>query len=156
MSSAPSLLLSACVSVLVALTTARAADPPTATAAVFDNVAARTGLEDVRGARVSFADLDGDLWPDLIVGCSRIFWNRPGAHGRRFVASGITLVPDGARGAQSVQIGDVNDDGHADLFLGRSTDLSNPRFTDDGLRSEIWLGDGKGGFRRVPEAGIER
>ncbi|RME71591.1 MAG: CRTAC1 family protein, partial [Planctomycetota bacterium] len=33
---------------------------------------------------------------------------------------------------------------------------SNPRFTDDGLRSEIWLGDGKGGFRRVPEAGIER
>lgn len=119
---------------------------------LFENVAEAWGLKGVPGGRVAFADLDSDSWPDMIIDITRVFLNRPKAGGRAFTE--VPLKPEGSRKPDVVQVGDANSDGHPDLFLGRSTDLSDEKFKDDGLRHELWLGDGKGGFRRVGKPGL--
>ena len=120
---------------------------------LFDDVTRDVGLEGVESSRVAFADLNSDGRPDAIIGQTKVFLNE---RGRRFVRSGLdrVLAPDGVRGPNVVQVGDVNNDGRPDLYLGRYTDLSNEKFQDDGLRSEIWLGDGKGGFARKEDSGV--
>jgi hypothetical protein len=120
---------------------------------LFDEVTRDVGLEGVESSRVAFADLNGDGRPDAIIGQTRVFLNE---RGRRFVRSGLdrVLAPDGVREPNVVQVGDVNNDSRPDLYLGRYTDLSNEKFQDDGLRGEIWLGDGKGGFARKQDSGV--
>jgi hypothetical protein len=147
--------------VVMAPAVGRAGESTVTPTALFESVGAAAGLEGVHGGRVSFADLDRNGYPDAIVDGTHIFLNVTGtagrAGGRRFVrseAAESALNTAGRRGADSVQVGDVNGDGCPDLFIGRMTDLSNPKFTDDGLRNEIWLGDGKGGFVRKDDAGI--
>jgi hypothetical protein len=142
------LLAALAVLALGNLAAARPPGPPPAP--LFESAASR-GLAGVPGAQVAFADLDGDGWPDVVAANKKVFYNRPGPGGRRFVPADHDLFdPSAARGPDNVQFGDVDNDGHLDVFLGRSTDLSNAKFKDDGLRSEVWLG----GARRVEGSGV--
>ncbi len=108
------------------------AEPP-----LFEDVRAAWGLAGERGAHVSFADLNADGLPDAAIDRTRIFLNR----GDRFErAAGI---PAEVGRADSVQFGDLDGDGFADAFLGRYEGVN-----------DVFLGDGAGGFRRVPAPGL--
>jgi hypothetical protein len=145
------LALAALASTLVA-GVAAALPPPPPPPPLFENAASR-GLVGVQGMQVAFADLDGDGWPDVVADKTKVYYNRPSPEGgRTFVHAEHDLAePRAARGFDSVQFGDVNNDGHLDAFFGRRTDLSNEKFKDDGLRNEIWL-EGK---RKVEKSGVD-
>ena len=104
------------------------------------------GLSGQQSQRVSFADLDHDGLPDLVVGGTRVWMNRA----TRFERSAW----EAQKRVDYCAIADVNNDGNLDLFLGRSSDLSDAKFIDDGLRNEIWLGEGNGVFRGVGGHGV--
>ncbi len=114
---------------------------------LFEDWTDRAGLRGVKSRRVAFADLNGDGYPDAIIKSTRILMNK---NGERLHDTGFEAPPR----VSLVQVGDVNNDGTPDLFLGRSTDLSNEKFKDDGLRHEIWIGNGKGGFSRQNKSGV--
>ncbi len=123
---------------------------------LFEDAAEAAGLQGVAATRDRMADLDSDGYPDLILDAGWIYLNRPKAGGgRTFVRSDKDAFLNEGRKPDIVQIGDVNNDGIPDLYLGRVTDLGNPDFKDDGKRSEIWLGDGKGGWVRKEKSGVE-
>lgn len=117
---------------------------------LFAGVTAAAGLAGVAGTHVAFVDLDDNGDPDAIIDRTKVFlYERAAGRFVRSARDGVLERP-GARRPDLVQAGDVDGDGLADLFLGRYTD---PR-RDDGLRNEIWLGDGRGGFRPVEGAGV--
>jgi hypothetical protein len=120
---------------------------------IFEDWSERAGIKGIEGARVAFADLDGDGRPDAVIEATRVLLNRDGKWIRR-AADAEFLVSPGGRRPQAVQFGDVNNDGRLDLALCFMTDLKNPDFKDDGRRNEIWIGDGKGGFMPVKDSGI--
>ncbi|CAN5562547.1 CRTAC1 family protein [soil metagenome] len=139
----------------------------------FEDRTAAWGFTGVVGNRLTNADLDGDGYPDLVMGQNatnkqaksdlsepgpRVFMNRPGqGGGRTFVEatkdSGFFQVRGGDgtlfRNAQVTSFGDVDNDGDLDAFSGTYTDPTNPG-TDPGDRSEIVLNDGKGHFTLAP------
>jgi len=117
---------------------------------LFENVTNAVGLDDIEAVRVAFADLNADGLPEIVAGFTRIFMNESGA---RFLPSTAPAVPT-LRGPNVVQFGDVNNDGQLDLYYGRYTELIDADSNDDRLRSEIWLGDGKGGFVKLPDSGV--
>lgn len=127
------------------------------------------------GNRLMNADLDGDLYPDLIVhgGGSNnrdspetdtyeerrrwIVMNRAGGSGRQFedftVESAYGAIRDGGMGrsCQLAVAGDVDNDGDLDLFSGTYVDASSGADPPDpGDRSEILLNDGSGHFTLAP------
>lgn len=160
--SAPAMSLRplAILAAVTALTLAAPA-PARAQTPLFEDATAAAGLQGTAGVRVVFADLDGDGAPDAIVDKTKVFVNvaspasQPG--GRRFVrvAGHGPLARAGDRAPDCVVPADVNGDGRLDLFVGRSSDLSNAAFRDDGLRCEVWLGDGRGGFAKRAAAGLQ-
>ncbi len=120
---------------------------------LFESAASR-GLSGVPAVQVAFADLDADGWPDVVADKTKVFMNRAGSDGTRaFVRAAEDLGdPKTARPFDHVEFGDVDNDGRLDAFFGRSTDLSNDKFKDDGLRCEVWLR----GRQHVEKAGVER
>jgi hypothetical protein len=114
---------------------------------------------DVEKAACVFFDADGDGWDDLVslagIGEGyRYFLNRPdGKGGRTFVKAppgnglddGHALERDGA----SVTAGDVDGDGHEDLFIGCGWNDTLPAGSG---RNMLLLNDGTGRFTDVAEA----
>ena len=123
----------------------------------------------VLGNRISSADLNGDGFPDLVVhkvGSNNrddakagkrykyVLLNVAAGAGRAFSdvtdSSGFTAIRAGGSGraAHFAIFADVNNDGQMDVFSGTNVD-ANPaaKVPDPGDRSEVLLGDGKGGFK---------
>ena len=146
---APTLLLTACA---LLFPSAACADEPW-----FVDVAEERGLPAGFAHRNVWSDLDGDGWADAVLHNERVFLNRPDpAGGRRFVeASGamgaLGLTPGGRR-PDLLLFGDLDGDGDTDAFVGISCDPGNPKWTDDGARSRVFLQEDG---RFVPLAGSE-
>ena len=146
----------------------------------FTNVAAEVGLEGVRAKSVAFADFDGDGAWDLCLDRQRFFLSRKG--GTRFEAHeghGIDLpsirkVPVAADGSPDeakakdvtyvphyLYFADVDGDGDTDALYGVKswwTRYLNGAWVDiaacdPGVRSSVWLNDGKARFTRGPASG---
>lgn len=131
---------------------------------LFTDLRDLAGLSGVPGFRITFGDLDGDGYPDLVIhargdgrNLQSLFLNtsQPGG-GRLFIdataSSGIRTHRDPSitgRASHFVAIGDVDNDGDLDLF---SAAYNDPGSTagDNGDRSEILLNDGTGRFTLTP------
>jgi enediyne biosynthesis protein E4 len=131
----------------------------------------------VAGIRLASADVDEDGFPDLVIHdlgtnnrdnltatppkrYKRLLRNNPAGGGRSFVditdASGFTATRDGGLGRAThfAIFGDVNNDGHLDMFTGTYVNADPKAAPDPGDRSEILLGDGKGVFTLAPQSDI--
>jgi hypothetical protein len=156
----------------------------------FRDVAKDVGLRDVKAFRTGFADLDGDGWLDILIVSGkptdpvalRAFLNRPGPKGeRRFEeatdASGLLANRDPQKTGRVASIfvtGDVNNDGHEDVFTGAECDFEKPKVDpktrqverdaagrpvmetpDHGDRNEVMLGRGEGRFATGPVSDLQ-
>jgi enediyne biosynthesis protein E4 len=143
------------------LTVRREAEPP-----YFRKVSADLNLTrfDFGSQRAAFYDIDGDGWLDLLMQHTRVLLNRPKpGGGRHFVdftaRAGLHDLADlnGNLRAPGLSImGDVNNDGHLDLYSGMYLDflrLPDPP-PDRGWRSAIFLNDGNGVFTEVADSGV--
>lgn len=142
----------------------------------FTDVTAEVGLTGIDGNRIATADLDGDLYPDLIVepistarsdeeaGIRRyVLMNRPGPDGGRIFEdateeSGYYATRDGGTGraAQAKVFADVDNDGDLDVYSGVYADLEDSNFEDHGDRGEILVNDGTGHFTLGPQSDLYR
>ncbi len=104
----------------------------------FTEATGAAGLGGVRGGRVALADVNGDGFPDLLVGGSRLFLNR--GDGSFAPAPGFPAV----RGARGGLFADLDDDGDLDLFVFRT---AHPLVLEN---------DGKGGFSDRTPAALKR
>jgi len=137
----------------------------------FTNITVAAGMDasalDVLGNRVAIVDINEDGYPDVFLHrgsnarddhtldatawSKRVLLNTGQAGGAVFqewtLESGYTLTREtGVTGrvAHFAVFGDVNNDGHVDLFSG--THLQNDVVEDPGDRSEVMLGNGDGTF----------
>ncbi len=148
----------------------------------FENAAGRAGIGGVKTLRCRFADIDGDRWPDVVLGTDRVYRNEPreaGPGGRGFEdvteRAGFERIfrSDEGRGPASFCLaGDVDNDGDVDLFVARNCEPEKPAqgpgrnlpaekegrmvvdWKDPGVRSAILLNDGRGRFSALPYAGV--
>lgn len=128
----------------------------------FAEATAEMGLTGAVGYRVTSVDFDGDGWADLFVRLgatadgfaaggkrtSFLMHNVKGHFTDVTVASGIRARRDGnaaiGHPGEVVAFGDVDNDGHVDMFVGVTTD---PKDTET---SDLYLNNGDGTFRLGP------
>lgn len=170
---------------LAACSTDEAAAPPTSPAPVCTGTETRLGdaelgsgffaddyvalgLESARGRRVTFGDVNGDGYPDLVAietgvtpGLQHLWLAAPQPDGTvRFVdgteASGIlaSRTAGTRQTALMVAFADVDNDGDLDLFQGSYSQASS------GAKlvttpNELYLNDGKGNFTLKADSGID-
>ncbi len=148
-------------------------------AAWFTNVAAEVGLGAVKAKDCIFTDLDGDGFWDLCIDRQHFYLSKAGRrfeahtkHGIEFPA--IRKVPVGKDGKADeakakditfaphyLYFADLNNDGHQDAAWGvhawwerlDGRTWKDVEGCDPGVRSTIWLGTGKGRFKRGPASG---
>ncbi len=131
------------------------------------DVFAEVQLTGKLGRRVTFADVNGDRFPDFAAvetgvkpGLQHLYLNTAGADRRVFVeatdTSGIALGPTGApQTALMVTFGDVDGDGDLDLFSGSYSQApSGANFVAD--TNLVYLNDGAGHFTVAPQSGVEQ
>jgi len=119
---------------LLAACEARAEEP------YFVNVASAAGLAGVPAQNPAWADLNGDGYPDAVLGSTfgepktYVFINTPAGGARAFAdftaASGVNAAPapsTAARAGSALIFGDVDNDGDLDLFSGRYSEFEKPR-----------------------------
>lgn len=106
-------------------------------------------------ARVAFADLDADGWPDAVIDRHRVFMNVPHPYspiGRRFVEvtradgrrfSGLAAPADNT----ATVFADLDNDGKLDAFVTEYVDLNRDGWKDHGRRTGWHPGNGDGTFR---------
>jgi hypothetical protein len=123
----------------------------------YTDVSESSGIAAARGSygmSVVAADVDNDGWPDIYVACdstpSLLFINnRDGTFSEQGLIRGVALSEDGMEQAgMGVAVGDVNLDGHLDLF--------KTHFADD--THVLYRGDAKGNFvdaTRAARIGVE-
>lgn len=144
----------------------------------FTNVAGEVGLEGVRGKAGCFVDLDGDGYWDLVVDRQHVFRNEEGKRFVADAFEGLPFptvkrvpfdrktglpAPDRAKEGTFVPrylyFADVDNDGAVDALAGvhwadfvRFVDGAVKRYEacDHGQRTQVFLGDGKGGFVAGP------
>jgi D-lactate dehydrogenase len=102
-------------------------------------------------ARVAFADINGNGWPDLVVDRSRVFLNESkpeSAYGRVFreVPADVTGFQPPENGTV-VSFADLNNNGHLDAIVAEFIDLHNPQWVDHGRRTGWHPGRGYGTFK---------
>lgn len=138
--------------------------------ALFEDITKESGLaeQDVVGIRLSGADLDGDLRPELFVrsmaGAGRredftsgkrllfVLKAKSGPKGFAFdditQSSAMLQTRDGADGRQAhvVVYGDADNDGDVDVFAGNSLPIDPAADKQPGDSSELMVNDGLGHF----------
>jgi len=144
----------------------------------FTNVSKKVGLEGVRAKDGIFTDLNGDGYWDLCLDRRRFYLSKKGKsflahedHGIEFPE--VTLVPlsDGKPNREKARettytpqylyFADVDNDGDADALYGVHSSWEyfdqgkwiSVAECDHGVRSSVWLNDGKGTFTRGPSSG---
>ncbi len=155
-------------------------ETPEEEAAWFTNVAGSVGLEGVKAKDAIFTDLNGDGWWDLCIDRRHVYLSRRGARFARHEATGIPNpairripldaagTPDEAK-AKDVEyvphhlyFADLDNDGDQDAIAGvhawwqhvLGTTWTNVKAADPGLRTTIYLNDGKGRFKAAKPSGI--
>ena len=148
----------------------------------FTNVAADAGLAGVRAKDCVFTDLDGDGYWDLCLDRQRLYRSEKGMRFEAREASGIEFpvivrtplakdgTPDTAKAKegpyvpQYLYFADVDNDGNQDAVAGVHTwwehfdgrGWKRVAACDPGVRSTVWLGTGKGRFRKAPASPFSR
>lgn len=109
--------------------------------AAFTDEAAPAGLAAVSAQNPAWADLNGDGWPDAVLGSTHggkttyIFLSTPAANGGRAfydftVQSGLNAAPapsTAPRAGSALVFGDADNDGDLDVFSARYSEFEKPR-----------------------------
>jgi hypothetical protein len=145
----------------------------------FRNVSKDAGLEGVKAKDAIFTDLDGDGFWDLCLDRQRLYLSRGGKRFEAHEDAGIefpvvTFIPLTREGApdrekakerayvpQYLYFADIDNDGDQDALWGvkshwefaSRSGWKTVTEVDHGLRSSVWLNDGKGRFTRGPSSG---
>lgn len=137
------------LAVILSACPAAAAEAP-----YFVNIASAAGLAAVSAQNPAWADLNGDGWPDAVLGstfggqASYVFLSSPAAGGRVFydytAESGLNAAPapsTAPRAGSALVFGDVDNDGDLDLFSARYSEFEKPK-TDPKTGQVLKGGDG--------------
>ena len=103
------------------------------------------GPDTATASAVATGDLNGDGWPDLVVGDEQISAFIHLNDGQGSLGPGLQLKFDGIPAPRLIAIGDLNRDGHADIVIGYYTERGSVLFNDGRGRAfrHVRFGDAK-------------